>query len=181
MEQKHISWPSIGQFRNVIKDIRSNCDYHKEPYPTLTFTGTVKLHGTNHAVCFDPKAKQIYTQSRERITTPQDDNAGSSAWTFANQDKFVKLFERIQSKFDTENSIIQVYGEWCGGNIQKGVGISNLPKMFVVFGIRSSEDSDSQAFFSDADVLTLCYDLFYVSAAFQKHTLSINFANPELV
>src|SRR5699024_4836877 len=29
---------------------------------------------------------------------------------------------------------IAIFGEWCGGNIQKGVAICELPKMFVIFG-----------------------------------------------
>lgn len=55
-------YPSIEQFRNVIKTVRFNHDFqgkdengnpiyqHKENYPTLKFQGTVKLHGTNAAI-----------------------------------------------------------------------------------------------------------------------------------
>jgi len=41
------------------------------------------------------------------------------------------LFEGI--KFD---DYCAVYGEWCGGNIQKGVALNQLPKMFIIFGVK---------------------------------------------
>ena len=28
-----------------------------------------------------------------------------------------------------------IYGEWCGAGIQKKVGLTQFPKMFVVFGM----------------------------------------------
>ena len=31
------------------------------------------------------------------------------------------------------NDYCAIYGEWCGGNIQKGVAINGLNKMFVIF------------------------------------------------
>lgn len=34
---------------------------------------------------------------------------------------------------DGECRFISVFGEWCGGNIQKNVAICNLPKTFFVF------------------------------------------------
>ena len=52
----------IGQFRDVIRCVRDQHDFqgldengkaimnHETPYPTITFTGTVKLHGTNSGV-----------------------------------------------------------------------------------------------------------------------------------
>lgn len=43
--KQFIGFPSIDQFRNTVKSVRSSYDYHSEPYPTLTFTGTVKIHG----------------------------------------------------------------------------------------------------------------------------------------
>jgi hypothetical protein len=52
-----LKFTEIGQLRNVIKEVRTNHDYqgkdengdaiyaHESPYPTLTFRGTVKMHG----------------------------------------------------------------------------------------------------------------------------------------
>ena len=55
-------YPSIEQFRNVIRTVKERHDFngkdeygkaiyqHDSNYPTLKFIGTVKLHGTNSAV-----------------------------------------------------------------------------------------------------------------------------------
>ena len=52
-------YPDIKQFREILKQVRDNFDFkgkdengdviylHDSPYPVLTFTGTVKIHGTN--------------------------------------------------------------------------------------------------------------------------------------
>jgi len=65
--KKHISYPKIVQFRNVVSNINREITYTgldeegKAIYdpsiekPTLTFKGTVKLHGTNASVCFNSR------------------------------------------------------------------------------------------------------------------------------
>jgi len=132
-------YPSIEQFRNVIRNVRANHDYqgkdgegkaiyqHKDNYPILKFQGTVKLHGTNASVVkyFDGR---LEFQSRERVLSLEEDNAGFMASMIDKDLDF--LFSRFDSK-----QYVAVYGEWCGGNIQKGVAINGLDKMFVIFGI----------------------------------------------
>ena len=113
---EHIKYPKIGQFRNALKAM-SKCNITE-----IELIGTVKLHGTNAAVVFDKG--DIYFQSRNRVLTPEDDNAG-----------FVAAMTSggfLQKSLDRTTV---VYGEWCGGNIQKGVGICELPKTFVIFDI----------------------------------------------
>jgi hypothetical protein len=48
------------------------------------------------------------------------------------------LFKQIDSKImeTFTHTTITIYGEWCGGNIQKGVGITNLEKSFFIFGVK---------------------------------------------
>lgn len=175
----HISFPSIDQFRSTVKHIRDNSKYHKEPNPTLSFSGTVKLHGTNHAVCFN-SVEEMYTQSRERITTFEDDNAGSSAWSYINKELLVQVLRRVIVGIDiAEKDTVQIFGEWCGGNIQKSVGLNNLSKMFVVFGIRISENSDSQEFLSSFEVSKACKGLVPCIYDFPTYTLDIDFDFPE--
>lgn len=181
---KHISFPSIDQYRGVIRHVQENCKHHQVVLPTITFTGTVKLHGTNHAVCMSPSG-EIYTQSRERITSLESDNAGSHVWTMQNIEYFDKLFENIkEDHFVGAEDTIQVYGEWCGGNIQKGVGLNHVPKMFVIFAIRISKDSDSQVFLTDSEVdwvLPVVGTSTLFSQDFGTWTLDIDFNKPEQV
>ncbi len=122
---EHRKFPSIEQFRNVIKEVQF---HHKNvPQPTLKFRGTVKLHGTNSAVCL--AGDTIWFQSRNNVITPENDNAGFAAW--ASTINWNWLFDQLPF------SEVEVYGEWCGGNIQSGVAITGLPKMFVIFKIHA--------------------------------------------
>ncbi len=131
-------YPSIEQFRNVIRNVRHNHDFqgkdddgnaiyaHDSNYPVLKFKGTVKLHGTNAGVVKYADGT-IQFQSRERVLTIDSDNSN-----FAQQ-MIEKNLEFLFSDIEFKN-FIAVYGEWCGGNIQKGVAINGLEKMFVIFG-----------------------------------------------
>lgn len=140
--QKFIKFPSIGQFRDAIKQVQSECAYHNVALPTVEFRGTVKLHGTNAAVVI-AKDGTWHCQSRERIITPESDNAGFAAWVYGCKAYWDQLAQSLSHAIDGEDETMQIYGEWCGGNIQKGVGLSHLPKMFVIFAVRFSEDAES--------------------------------------
>lgn len=132
-------YPSINQFRDCIRTIRSHHDYqgrdingdaiysHKENYPILKFKGTIKLHGTNSAVVRYKDGTTEY-QSRERVLSLEEDNA--LFMRIMSQKNLDQLFER----FDFNESFA-IFGEWCGGNIQSGVALSGLERMFVIFGI----------------------------------------------
>lgn len=144
---EHISFPSIGQFKNAIQQIQQSAKYHGVPAPKVTFQGTVKLHGTNAAICrkVGGGIDNIYFQSRERIITPGDDNAGFAAWGHSQREMLNHLFDEIYLVSDYEDEdTVQIFGEWAGGSIQKGVGLNYLEKQFFVFGIRVSKDSESQ-------------------------------------
>ncbi len=144
-----IKFPSIRQFRDVINSVKNSARfaglddlgkpmYSKVSLPTLTFVGTVKLHGTNAALSQDTFYSNIKYQSRERELELGDDNAGF----VAHMSKFdlCKYMIELREFFSVSDSdCITVFGEWCGGNIQKGVAINSLPKMFVVFAVRIGE------------------------------------------
>ena len=99
--KKHLSFPSIEQFRTVIANINRQFNFvgldeqgeaiydMTLPKPILTFTGTVKLHGTNAGVCFNKQAG-LWVQSRENIITPEQDNAGFAFFVEANKETFLK-------------------------------------------------------------------------------------------
>lgn len=88
-------FPEIEQFRTAIQNVTNRTRYRgrdevtNEPIfdgdavlPVINYRGTVKLHGTNMGVIFEPITDTeygFYTQSRERIIVPGDDNAGGSA------------------------------------------------------------------------------------------------------
>ena len=149
--KKCIKFPSIEQFRNVVRDIQLRHTYVgkddngnpvydvTKTLPTLTFKGTVKLHGTNAGVSYNI-VDDIWYQSRENIITPLKDNAGFATFGESRKDLLVDMIENLASKNDVnlqENSIT-LYGEWIGKGIQKNVAISELDKRFVIFGAKVS-------------------------------------------
>ena len=129
---EHIPFPEIQQFRNTIRTVKERAEYDGVPLPTLTFVGSVKLHGTNSSVVF-PETGGHYCQSRTQVIEPgKTDNAGFAGWVESN----LHLFEHL------EKSGVIVYGEWCGQGIQKGVAISQIPKQFIIFAIRKLDTGE---------------------------------------
>lgn len=174
-------YPSIEQFRQVVRQIRQRHDFkgkdelgnavysHTAPYPTISFVGTVKLHGTNAGIV--KYTDRVEFQSRERVLSDLADNAGFHAAMRKLSDVIAGLFKDISF---TEYAAI--YGEWCGGNIQPGVAIAGLPKMFVIFGLQV-----------DGMWIELPEDLHYNDASiynikqFPSITVDIDFNQPELI
>lgn len=140
---KHVSYPSIGQFRNAIRAVVSQARFagvdekgepiidHARTVPVLTYRGTVKLHGSNAAIGLRRDTGEIWFQSRERIINVTKDNMG-----FASKYYGQPLVEKLFSKVASEGNQVLIFGEWCGQGVQSTVGIGHLPKMFVVFDVQ---------------------------------------------
>lgn len=148
--KQHINFPSIDQFRNVVSSINRQHNFvgldengeaiydHTKPKPTLAFTGTVKLHGTNAGVVFN-NVDGLWAQSRSNIITPQQDNAAFAFFVETNKEVFERLIKNVAVKnnVDLDNNSIAIFGEWVGKGIQKGVAISELEqKSLFVFGAK---------------------------------------------
>jgi RNA ligase len=188
MTTTHHPFPSINQFRNVVQHVRRKAQFrgmddtgspildHAAKAPTLTFEGTVKLHGTNAAVVFSPGG--ITFQSRERVLSETSDNMGFYAHMREHHPTLWLLFDTIvdvTGKIYGEQPTIAVYGEWCGGNIQKGVGISGLPKMFVVFAVKINDEWFNEALPTFMSQEASIYSIYQ----FQTWIRSIDFEQPE--
>lgn len=172
MSDKFKKFNKIEQFRNIVKQVRDYCSYHNEPLPTILFDGTVKLHGTNAAVGI--KDGEFYCQSRSRIITPEDDNFGFSSFVEENKSYFEDLF----NSFDANHAII--YGEWCGGNIQSGVALTGLDKMFVIFRVEDlSQEQELDLFDFDTKIGSYSNVPVYNINEFMGFKLKIDFSNPE--
>lgn len=162
MTKRMIKFPSIEQFRNVVHNVTSRAHYAGKdendnviydttrPVPTLTFEGTVKLHGTNAGIACDAEGN-MWCQSRENIITPMSDNAGFAMYVEANKDFYRGLFEQAKLAYSLRgDEALLIFGEWCGGNIQKKVAITQFPKMFVIFGMaRVDAEGQKEWFLSD--------------------------------
>lgn len=134
--QVHYGFGSIEQFRTCVKVVRDRSDYIKIKPPVLNFHGAVKLHGTNASVVFSSLTDEMYPQSRENVISILKDNAGFAAFVETQKNEFTELFKKIAQSQNNDLEKIIIFGEWCGGNIQKGVALNKLPKMFVIFGVQ---------------------------------------------
>jgi len=124
-------FPSINQFKDVVKAIRDRSLYFHTPLPTMEFTGTVKLHGMNGEIWNE--TGEIVALSRARILGEESDNAGFySQIVHPNLDVWEQYLDSLGEK-------AAVFGEWYGSGIQKEVAISSVPKKFIIFACRVDE------------------------------------------
>lgn len=178
-------FPSIGKFSDLIRHVHSNCKYHGNEVPTLTIRGTVKLHGTNAAICAD--AENVWLQTRERILPDVESHMGFREFYVRNQGLLHTVVTQVQDLVGDPN--VQIYGEWCGGNVQKGVGLIHLPKMFVIFAVaygiptEHGERSwvDLNAVNSTIDETIAESRELYTANMFQTYVMDVDFNAPALV
>lgn len=192
---KHISFPSIEQFRHVIATINRKYNFigldengdaiydETKPKPVIKFKGTVKLHGTNAGVCYN-KTDGLWAQSRENVITPQKDNAGFAFFVESNKDAFIRLIEQVAAENNIDTSIytISIYGEWVGKGIQKGVGISMIEKSFFIFGVKISniDIEDFTAYWVDSSKLKAVENKIYNIEDFKTFEVEVDFNYPQL-
>jgi hypothetical protein len=198
-----IKFPSVDQFRNAIRNVKHNATFAgrdengdpkfdgSRPIPTLKYRGTVKLHGTNAGIVFDIESRKVESyQSRERELTLTADNAGFMLY-MQQADVNIELeafFEHILDVVERGADIemldkIVLFGEWCGGNIQKGVAITGLPKMFVYFGIKVVTKAEGGNFWLNIENYSnwqFPERHIYNILTFGKWELDIDFNHPEL-
>ena len=184
---KFVSYGSIEQYRSVVRNVQSWFEHNNKPKGKLSFHGTVKLHGTNAGIGYDPATGEIWAQSRSNIITPESDNAGFATWVHANRELITKFMKRVND-FTDGKSIKLVFGEWCGGNIQKGVAINGLPKMFVMFDIKVTYDDENDNRYENHQNVGSIYNIeraqlerinFFCAEFFPTWDMDIDFSYPE--
>jgi hypothetical protein len=153
IEQSRLVLPAIirsAQFTHLDAETKTPCYNTSAPLPVLEFRGSVKLHGSNAAIvqtASSTPAKAIHFQSRERILSVENDLVGFCAHMSGNMRAVASLFEDVSRRLtssgagpeeesEREVEAIAVFGEWCGMGIQKGVALSKLQKMFVIFAVK---------------------------------------------
>lgn len=194
--KKHISYPKIGQFRNIVANIKRGVSFvgldndgeavydHSIKMPKLTFNGTVKLHGTNASVCFNSK-DGFWIQSRKNIITVEKDNAGFAFFAESKKEIFIELLENVVDyhNLDTNEFTISLYGEWAGKGIQKGVAISKLEKSFFIFGVKVSnpQDEEFNSYWLNCEGLSSPDDRIYNVNDFKTFSVDVDLNMAQLV
>jgi hypothetical protein len=151
--------------------------------PVITFTGTVKLHGTNASVCYNSQEGMWY-QSRKNVITPANDNAGFAFFAESNKSSFYNIIGKIKTDNDIDPNefTISLYGEWAGKKIQKGVAISELDKAFYIFGVKISKPQDPEfnAYWIDSSSLRDVDARIFNVNDFRSYSIDVDFNMPQL-
>jgi hypothetical protein len=195
--KKHISFPSIEQFRNVVTTVNRSANFvgldsdkqpiydPLKPKPTLTFKGTIKLHGTNAGVAYNV-VDGLWVQSRENIITVEKDNAGFAFFVESRKDVFIKLAEDIAKKnnirLDMNGTTIVIYGEWSGKGIQKNVAISEIDKSFFIFAVKVANpyQEDFKNYWIKSQGYRSLEDRIFNIEDYPIYDVEIDFNNPQL-
>lgn len=139
-------YPKIGKLTDFTYHLRRSRSLKGER--SVPLTGTAKLHGTHADVVIQSEGS-IRFQSRNRlsISPGKDDNQGFAAFASTRTKEWLGLRDRYLERFralnpdtvlDTEQVLIA--GEFCGLGIMKGVAVSKLPPLFVVFSVQVNGD-----------------------------------------
>jgi hypothetical protein len=190
--KKHSSFPKIGQFRQVVKevklrsayigkDINGDAEYDNTlPVPKIIFKGTVKLHGSNGGVAHNQE-DGMWAQSRSNIITPENDNFGFAKYMEDNKEAFEELIEHVRyvnPKLKPNDTVI-VFGEWAGDKIQKGVAISQIEKSFFIFDIKIIPENGDEAYHLPSDYLRCNDNRIYNIEDYLCYEIEIDFNAPE--
>jgi hypothetical protein len=169
-----IKYSSIGQFRNLVKDVQFA---FKDALPKLKFTGTVKVHGTNASVVIKPDGEQ-YPQSRNNVLTIESDNLGFAVWHHGKKQDFLEIDRAIREECDlSDDSTVVIYGEWAGKGIQRGVAVSEVDKFFYVFGVKVVSGSGESSWLRDYPTTNSHNGIIYARDVWVK-SIVIDFAVP---
>lgn len=198
IEQSRQVLPSIirdAQFTHIDAETKAPIYDPSAQLPVLEFRGTVKLHGCNAAIVRTASStvrNSIHFQSRERILSAGGGLMGFYAHMIGKTDAIVRIFDSILrylkpsdngSTEETEQAeAIAIFGEWCGPGIQKGVAISKLPNMFVIFAVKAVYHSETAEQWLDVSKLSGLTDekarIFNIMQ-FRSFTVVIDFNKQE--
>lgn len=139
--KKFVDFGSIEQFSNVSRSLRTWATHSETTVEPFEVTGTVKVHGTNMGIGYWGDG-QVTWQTRNSVLTPTDTD-GFGMGFFIGQLGTDNVAEMLKPLIKDARGVV-VYGEFFGKGIQKNVGVSELNKSFMAFGIiRVYDDVDS--------------------------------------
>ncbi|WP_190822039.1 RNA ligase family protein [Saccharopolyspora pogona] len=90
---------------------------------------TEKIDGTNACVIVSEDGSEVWAQSRNKLITPDDDNAGFARWV---ADNAGVLADVLGPGYH--------FGEWWGSKIQRTYGLVNGDKRFSLFNVKLYEE-----------------------------------------
>ena len=190
-----IKFPSIEQFRTVIRHVKTHAQYagkdangdviidQSRPIPTLKFRGTVKLHGTNAGIVYDIATDSFTYQSRERELSLTSDNAGFMLAQMKHENVWRDVVHQATREIAPygKPAKVAIFGEWCGQGIQRGVALTELPKMFVMFAVKVVFEDETTEWLPIGEFyLHLPEDKLFNIDTFPTYEIEVDFNHPEL-
>lgn len=201
---------STSQFRNVIKHVQTTCRFvgldgegnaifdNSKPLPKLEFIGTTKLHGTNASIVLH-EDNTISFHSKSNLLayvvdgefTLLSDNVEFAQSMQRRMDSVVEVIDNakliVKRVYGADIRPIKISGVWCGQGVQKGVGISYLPKRSLfIFGIKAGDNNQEVKqgwlpveYTSDLTSQDTELDGIYAITDFPFEKVEIDFAYPE--
>jgi len=188
---KFKSYHKIKQFRDVVRDLSYKADfkgldenenpiYERSERPTVNFKGTVKLHGTNAQVSFDGVRLLAGKRSSLLKETELQSHFGFNQFVqITHKDFIYTLMSNLHNDYCKKNEQIIIYGEFAGGNIQKGVGISELPKGFYIFDCKVYNEGLDKSKWIDISTLNINEKDIFNIYDFPTYEINIDFNNPQ--
>lgn len=145
------------------------------------FANGVCVHNSNAGFRVEPDNSYTF-QSRERELTLESDNAGFAMWGERNISDLMQTIQNVRITTGTKSRIV-IYSEWCGGSIQKGVALNQLPKMFVVFNITLIDDQGNRTELTPEQISSAVYRTEEIRCIYDYQTwkISIDFNDPAAV
>lgn len=129
-----LKFSSIGQFSQICKKVRDTASFHNELPGKVQAYGTVKLHGTNVAVC--NAGNETWLQSRENVLEDANMLYGFGDVYERNKDIFASLIDKVREVNGlTQDIPVAIFGEFAGGEIQRKVGLAHLEKFVAIFDV----------------------------------------------
>ena len=144
------------------------------------FANSVLVHNSNAGIGHT-KEDGIWAQSRSNIT-PENDNFGFARYVEDNKKTFDELIEHVRYANPNLNGNdgVFIFGEWAGGNIQKGVAIAQIEKAFFIFDVKIVPEDGSEAYHLPSDYLRDKEHKVYNIQDFETYEMEIDFKVPEL-
>lgn len=164
-----IKWTSIPLLHNVVATYHHLNVNDGLPFPTVSYKGKIKLHGTNCAVQI--RKEGIFAQGRSALLTlPSGDRKGFARWVKTHEDYFRGL-----------PTGITIFGEWCGPGVGKQAAIAKYEhKVWAVFGVQLGYEEKARIVY-DPDKLqhltTGAPKELHVLPWFEPATCTLNYAD----
>ena len=185
-------FPSIPQMKDICRSVKETaqfigCDaldgkpqYDSTiPLPSaVSFIGTVKVHGTNAGIVYDPSSNSLWAQSRNHVLSDKSDNCGFHTFVMLNKEFFITIMKQLSNGFP-----VAAFGEWFGAGIQKNVAVEKLRRRLMIFAVKIINDNDSKnPLWLPREAIELFYSpehFIWNSFNFPTYEIVIDFNNPK--